>query len=92
MALSQYGCDGGNLSSTIWACGLESGGRYDDNQITNSNMQKSPLGTWDLNGKKSYREVKGINMSKTNKGNILVMVFHFLVVPMESIVTKKWRL
>lgn len=34
MALSHYGCDGGNLSSPIWACGLEWGGGYEDNQVT----------------------------------------------------------
>ncbi|MBL7005436.1 MAG: hypothetical protein ISR69_15585 [Gammaproteobacteria bacterium] len=50
MALSQYGCDGGNLASKIWTCGLEWGGGYDDNQIKSSDMKELALGAWDLDG------------------------------------------
>ena len=50
MALSYYGCDGGNLSSVVWTCGLEWGGGYENNQIKIEDIESLPLGAWDLNG------------------------------------------
>lgn len=52
MALSFYGCDGGNLDSSIWICGLEWGGGYENDQINESEFIALPLSSWD-SGKES---------------------------------------
>lgn len=48
MALSFSGCDGGNLNSNIWTCGLEWGGGYENNIIPEDIFKALPLGAWDI--------------------------------------------
>ncbi|WP_345848455.1 hypothetical protein [Shewanella algae] len=50
MALSFYGCDGGNLNSTVWTCGLEWGGGYENNEIPESELKALKLWSWDTDG------------------------------------------
>ena len=47
MALSFNGCDGGNLDSSIWTCGLEWGEGYENNEIPEDIFKAFPAGAWD---------------------------------------------
>jgi len=58
MALSFYGCDGGNLASSVWTCGLEWGGGYEGDDIPESEINAWPLDAWELDARGNLYNLK----------------------------------
>jgi hypothetical protein len=67
LALSFYGCDGGNPDFPIWTCGLEWGGGLKENEIPPDEFSKTDPCTWDSPGESVRACLSGRRMGYNQK-------------------------
>jgi hypothetical protein len=67
LAMSFYGCDGGNLDSPIWTCGLEWGGGLQDNEIPQDDFMNTAICSWDSPGWSARGCLSGRRMGYNQK-------------------------
>lgn len=68
-ACSFSGCDGGNINSSVWVCGLEWGRpHYENNQIQDRDLEpKFVSGSWDTNDEDVRTNLTGSKMGFNQK-------------------------